>query len=238
MKLDILAFAAHPDDTELSCAGTLLKHIKKGYKVGVVDLTEGQLGSRGSVELRYKEAAKAAEIIGLHARENLQMEDGWFRNDHESVLRLVEAIRAYQPDIVLANAIRDRHPDHGRAAKLAADACFYSGLVKVETQRDGKPQEAWRPKALYHYIQDYHIEPDLVVDITEEWDTKVEAIMAFSSQFYNPESKEAETPISSKDFMEFLKARAMSFGRPVGGKYGEGFTRSRYIGVNDLFDLR
>lgn len=238
IKLDILAFGAHPDDTELGCGGTLIKHVKNGKKVGVVDLTEGQLGSRGSIAQRYKEAEKAMKITGLSIRENLGMEDGWFRNDVESQHKIIEMIRKYQPDIVLANAISDRHPDHGRAATLVAEACFYSGLVKIETVYNGKNQEAWRPRALYHYIQDYHIEPDFVIDVSAHWDQKIEAIMAFSSQFFNPNSKEKETPISSRSFLDFLGARARNIGRPIGAEYGEGFTSTRYLGVEDLFDLK
>ena len=238
LKLDILAFGAHPDDTELGCGGTLIKHIRNGKKVGVVDLTEGQLGSRGSVEKRYEEAANAAKIQGLSCRENLGMEDGWFENDKESRIKVIEMIRKYKPEIVLANAIDDRHPDHGRGARLVADALFYSGLIKVETSLEGELQEPWRPKALYHYIQDYHIEPDLVIDVSEFWDLKIEAVMAFSSQFYNPTSNEKETPISSKAFLDFLGARARSIGRPIHAEYAEGFTKTRYIGVNDLFDLK
>lgn len=238
MKLDILAFGAHPDDTELGCSGTLIKHIKLGYKVGVVDITEGQLGSRGSVDLRYKEAANAARIQGLSARDNLKLEDGWFEHNRESINLVIQKIRQYKPDIVLANAIKDRHPDHGRAAKLVAEACFYSGLVKINTEIDGRKQNVWRPKAVYHYIQDFHIEPDFVIDISKEWETKKEAIMAFSSQFYNPSSNEKETPISSKSFMEFLAGKARLFARPIGADYAEGFTINRYLGVNDLFDLK
>lgn len=238
MKLDILAFGAHPDDTELGCSGTLIKHINSGYKVGVVDLTEGQLGSRGSVAERYKESAKAAEIQKLSIRDNLKLEDGWFEHNKESLNLVIQKIRQYKPDIVLANAIKDRHPDHGRAAKLVAEACFYSGLVKVETEYEGKKQEEWRPKAVYHYIQDFHIDPDFVIDVSEEWETKIASIMAFSSQFYNPLSKEKETPISSKSFLDFLAGKAHEFGRPIGAHYAEGFTSERYIGVNSFFDLK
>ena len=238
MKLDILAFGAHPDDTELGCSGTLIKHVGQGYKVGVVDITEGQLGSRGSVALRYKEAEHAAKIQGLSARDNLKLKDGWFEHNRESVSLVIQKIRQYQPDIVLANAINDRHPDHGRAAKLVAEACFYSGLVKIKSEFEGKAQKEWRPKAVYHYIQDFHIEPDFVIDISEEWNAKIEAIMAFSSQFYNPSSNEKETPISSKSFLDTLGGKSRLFGRPINAEYAEGFTTSRYIGVNDLFDLK
>lgn len=237
MKLDILAFGAHPDDTELGCSGTLIKHVKKGLKVGVADLTLGQLGSRGSIDKRSEEALKAAEIQGLVHRENLGFEDGWFLHDKATILAIVRTIRKLQPDIVLANAVTDRHPDHGKGAKLINDACFYSGLTKIETYIDEVQQKNWRPKALYHYIQDYHIEPDFVIDITDEWDKKLEAVMAFDSQFYNPKSSEPETPISSKGFIDFLESRAITFGRPLGVRYGEGFTSSRYIGINDLTNL-
>ena len=238
MKLDILAFGAHPDDTELGCSGTLIKHVGLGYKVGVVDITEGQLGSRGSVSFRYKEAAHAAKIQGLSVRDNLKLEDGWFGHNRESMELIIQKIRQYQPDIVLANAINDRHPDHGRAAKLVAEACFYSGLIKIKTEFEGKQQNQWRPKAVYHYIQDFHIEPDFVIDISKEWDTKIEAIMAFSSQFYNPSSNEKETPISSKSFLDTLGGKARLFGRPINAEYAEGFTTNRYLGVKDLFDLK
>jgi len=238
MKLDILAFGAHPDDTELGCSGTLIKHINAGYKVGVIDLTEGQLGSRGSVAERYRESAKAAKIQGLSIRDNLKLEDGWFEHNRESLSLVIQKIRQYKPDIVLANAIKDRHPDHGRAAKLVSEACFYSGLLKVETEYDDARQDQWRPKAVYHYIQDFHIDPDFVIDISEEWETKIASIMAFSSQFYNPLSKEKETPISSKSFLDFLAGKAHEFGRPIGAQYAEGFTSNRYIGIKDLFDLK
>jgi bacillithiol biosynthesis deacetylase BshB1 len=238
LKLDILVFGAHPDDTELGCGGTIIKHIKNGKKVGVVDLTEGQLGSRGSVATRYSEAAKAAEIQGLSSRDNLGMEDGWFENNKDSRLKIIEMIRKYKPEIILANAIDDRHPDHARAAKLVAESSFYSGLVKIETKHEGINQEVWRPKALYHYIQDYHIEPDFVIDVTDYWESKIEAVLAFSSQFYNPNSKEKETPISSKSFIEFLSARARNIGRPINAQFAEGFTKTRYLGVEDLFSLK
>jgi len=237
MKLDILAFGAHPDDTELGCSGTIIKHINKGYKVGVIDLTEGQLGSRGSVAERYKESEKSSQIQGLSIRDNLKLEDGWFEHNRESMTLIIQKLRHYQPEIVLANAIRDRHPDHGRGAKLVAEACFYSGLLKIETNYRGEKQKEWRPKAVYHYIQDYHIDPDFIVDISEEWNTKIAAIMAFSSQFYNPNSTQKETPISSKGFLDFLEGRARLFARPIDAEFGEGFTSSRTFGVKNLFDL-
>lgn len=232
MKLDILAFGAHPDDVELSCAGTILKHIDQGHICGVVDLTHGELGTRGSGELRLKEAERSKQILGLSARENLGFADGFFTVDREHQLPVIEMIRKYRPEIVLANAIRDRHPDHGRAATLVAESCFLAGLKKI-----GTGQEEWRPKAVYHYIQDQYIQPDLTIDITPYFDKKTEAILSFSSQFYDPESDEPDTPISDKGFMDFIRARAAQFGRPIGTELAEGFTASRNIGVKDLFDL-
>lgn len=232
MKLDILAFGAHPDDVEISASGTILKHIDLGYKCGIVDLTQGELGTRGSAELRLQEAEKSKGILGLEIRENLGFADGFFQNDKKRQLEIVKIIRKYQPEIVLANSVYDRHPDHGKGAKLVADACFLSGLIKIETGQD-----AWRPKAVYHYIQDEYIQPDLTIDITPYFDKKIESILAFSSQFYNPESEEPETPISSKAFLEFLKGRAAVVGRPIGVELAEGFTAARNVGVNDLFDV-
>ena len=232
MKLDILAFAAHPDDVEISCGGTILKHIEMGYKCGIIDLTRGELGTRGSGELRLKEAAKAKEILGIEVRENLGFADGFFSIDKEHQLPIIEMIRKYRPEIVLANSIHDRHPDHGRAARLVAESCFLSGLMKIDTG-----QEAWRPKAVYHYIQDEYIQPDLTVDVTPYFDKKIEGILAYSSQFYDPESDEPETPISGKEFFDFLRGRAMTFGRPIGAELAEGFTAARNIGVKNLLDL-
>ena len=232
MKLDILAFGAHPDDVEISCSGTILKQLDLGYSCGIIDLTQGELGTRGNAELRFKEAERAKEVLGIEARENLGFADGFFLNDKAHQLPIVEMIRKYRPEIVLANSVHDRHPDHGKAAKLVADACFLSGLVKIQTG-----QEAWRPKAVYHYIQDEYIHPDISVDITPYFDKKLESILAYSSQFYDPDSEEPETPISGKDFLEFLKGRAMVVGRPIGAKYAEGFTAARNVGVNNLLDL-
>jgi bacillithiol biosynthesis deacetylase BshB1 len=237
MKLDILAFGAHPDDIELSCSGTILKHIAAGKRVGVVDLTEGQLGSRGSVELRYKEAAASSKILGLHARENLQMEDGFFQNDPAHQRLVIQMIRKYKPDVVLTNAPADRHPDHGRACALVSEACFYAGLLRIETEMDGVAQDHWRPKAVYHYVQDNYMKPDFVVDISDHMEKKRECIAAFSSQFYNPKSDGPETPISSKDFMDFIDGRARQFGRGINAKYGEGFIAERLIGVSDITEL-
>ena len=238
MKVDILAIGAHPDDIELSAAGTILKAIDQGKKVAVVDLTAGELGTRGSGELRLKEAQRSAEILGLSARENLGMKDGFFQNDEAHLRLLATLIRKYQPDIVLANAIEDRHPDHGRAAKLISDACFYSGLRRIETTEAGKPQEAWRPKALYHYIQDRFSQPDFVVDVSPYVEQKMEAIKAFESQFYNPASKEPESPLTMKNFFDFLKGRMADMGRYIQADYAEGYHFSRPVGVEDLSTLK
>lgn len=233
MKLDILAIGVHPDDVELSASGTILKHITLGKKVGLLDLTKGELGTRGSAVLRTEEATIAAKILGVSVREQLNMADGFFENNETHQKQIIEIIRKYQPEIVLCNAVSDRHPDHGRAAKLTTDACFYSGLIKVDTN-----QTPWRPKAVYHYIQDNFIEPDFVIDITPFMEKKMESIMAYSSQFFDPNSKEPETPISTKNFMEYVKAKGSLFGRAINVDYAEGFTVNRYIGVESLFDLK
>lgn len=238
MKLDILAIGVHPDDVELGCSGTILKHIAQGKRVGILDLTKGELGSRGSAELRIVEANNSAKILGLSARENLGYADGFFSNDKEHQLGIIKMIRKYQPDIVLANAPKDRHPDHGRASQLISEACFYSGLLKIETELEGQKQLHWRPKAVYHYIQDRYIKPDFVVDITAFIDKKMEAIMAFSSQFYDANSTAPKTPISGEEFLNSVKARMIGFGRDIGADYAEGFTVERVIGVDDLTELR
>ncbi|MES2566621.1 MAG: bacillithiol biosynthesis deacetylase BshB1 [Bacteroidota bacterium] len=238
MKLDILAIGVHPDDVELSAAGTLLKHIALGKTVGLLDLTRGELGTRGSAAIRTEEANRSAKILGVSFREQLSMADGFFENNEAHQKQIIQVVRKYQPEIILCNAVSDRHPDHGRSAKLISDACFYSGLTKIETKDEDRIQSAWRPKAVYHYIQDQFIEPDFVVDITAYMDKKMESIMAFSSQFFDPTSKEPETPISSKSFMENVKAKASLFGRAINCNYAEGFTVDRYIGVENLFDLK
>ncbi len=237
MKLDILAIGVHPDDVELSCSATLLKHIAAGKKVGILDLTEGELGSRGDAEIRLKEATKAAKILGVEVRENIGLADGFFENNKASQIEIIKILRKYQPDIVLANAVADRHPDHGRAAQLISDSCFYSGLVKVETIIDSVPQSKWRPNAVYHYIQDRLIKPDFVVDVTDFVDKKMEAIQAFSSQFYNPDSTEPKTPISGKEFLDFVKGRMANMGREIGVDYAEGFTVERPLGISDITKL-
>lgn len=236
-KVDILAIGIHPDDVELSCSGTLLRHIAMGKKAGILDLTRGELGTRGNAELRTTEANTAARILGVEFREQLDFKDGFFANDETHQRAIIQKIRQYQPQIVLCNAISDRHPDHGRSAKLVAEACFYSGLIKVETLVNGVNQQAWRPKAVYHYIQDNYIHPDFVIDITDFIEIKHKAIFAFSSQFYSPDSKEPETPISGKEFIEALDAKMALWGRAIGVRYAEGFSVNRYPGVNSLFDL-
>lgn len=237
MKLDILAFGAHPDDVELGCAGTILKEISLGKKVGVVDLTRGELGTRGSAEIRDQEAEASGKILGLSVRENLSFRDGFFVNDEKHQLEIIKMIRKYQPEIVLCNAIDDRHIDHEKGSKLVSDACFLSGLRKIETSIDGIVQTAWRPKVVYHYIQWKNIEPDFVVDITGFTEKKIEAILAYRSQFYDANSNEPESPITSKNFLESLNYRAQDLGRLIGSEYGEGFTAERYLAVNSLGDL-
>ena len=239
MKLDILVLAAHPDDAEISCAGTIARHIAMGHKVGIVDFTRGELGTRGTVEIRAAEAAEAAKILGVSVRENLGLRDGFFENDATHQLAVIRAIRKYQPSIVLANAVYDRHIDHGRGASLAYDACFLSGLVRIDTKdENGKSQAPWRPGVVYHYIQSLYIEPDFIVDVSDYWDIKIEALKAFKSQFYDPQSAEIQTYISSPGFVKMIEARASDWGYAIGVKYGEGFTTRRYPGVNSLFDLR
>lgn len=238
MKLDILAIGVHPDDVELSASGTILKHIALGKTVGLLDLTKGELGTRGSANLRTEEANEAAKILGVSVREQLDMPDGFFENNEMYQKQIIQIIRKYQPEIVLCNAISDRHPDHGRSAKLVADACFYSGLSKIETRDQNLIQTVWRPKAVYHYIQDHFIEPDFVVDISAHMDKKLESILAYSSQFFNPNSKEPETPISSQHFIDSVKSKNIILGRSINCTYAEGFTVNRYIGVENLFDLK
>jgi bacillithiol biosynthesis deacetylase BshB1 len=238
MKLDILAFGAHPDDVELSCSGTLLKHIALGRKTGVVDLTKGELGTRGTPAVREQEAQAATLIMGLHIRENLGMRDGFFKNDEEHQLAVIRMLRKYQPEIVLANAISDRHPDHGRAAQVVNDAVFLSGLRMIKTLEEDHDQDPWRPRAVYHYLQDQWIEPDVLFDVSDFMDKKMEAIRAFQSQFYDPASKEPETYISRPDFLETILLRARELGKMIGVKYAEGFNSVRKAGVADFFQLK
>ncbi|PQJ81605.1 bacillithiol biosynthesis deacetylase BshB1 [Polaribacter glomeratus] len=237
MKLDILAFGAHPDDVELGCGATIAKEISLGKKVGIVDLTRGELGTRGSADLRDKEAANAAAILGVTIRKNLGFADGFFTNDKEHQLEIIKMIRKYQPEIVLCNAIDDRHIDHPKGSNLVSDACFLSGLIKVETEVEGKLQDKWRPKLVYHYMQWKNIEPQFVVDITGFIDVKTKSILAYSSQFYDPNSNEPETPITSKNFIDSINYRAKDLGRLIGVDYAEGFTTERYVAVENLSKL-
>lgn len=238
MKLDILVLAAHPDDAELGCGATLAKHVARGQRVGIVDFTRGELGTRGSVPERDQEAAEAARILGLSVRENLNFRDGFFQNDEAHQTEVIRIIRKYKPDIVLANAIFDRHPDHGKGSGLSFDACFYAGLPKIETTDGGMRQEAWRPRHLYHFIQSQFIVPDFIVDVSDYWDKKMNAVRAFKSQFYNADSKEPETFISSPGFMKLLEARGQELGFAIGAAYGEGYTTRKTVGVNTLNDIR
>lgn len=233
MKVDILAIGVHPDDVELSCSGTLLKHIAAGKTAGILDLTRGELGTRGTPEIRREEAMKSAKILGVAFRDIMDLRDGFFDGGEAEMMAVLKKIREYRPEIVLCNAVEDRHPDHGRAAKLVADACFYSGLAKIKTGQD-----PWRPKAVYHYTQDRYIIPDFVVDVTPFIEKKLEAISSFSSQFFDPNSKEPMTPIAGESFMEFVKSRMRMQGRDINAEYAEAFTVSRTIGVDDLFSLR
>ena len=238
MKLDILAFGAHPDDVELGCSGTIAKEVSLGKKVGIIDLTRGELGTRGSVEIRNAESARASEILGVVVREYLDMRDGFFVNDEAHQLKVIQAIRKFQPDIVLCNAVTDRHIDHGKGSKLVSDACFLSGLIQIKTELNGEAQQAWRPKLVYHYIQWQTIEPDFAVDISGFMDKKMDSVLAYGSQFYDPNSKDPVTPITSKNFLNSVIYRAQDLGRLVGVEYAEGFTVERYLTVNSLGDLK
>ncbi len=237
MKVDILVIAAHPDDAELCCSGTIAKHISLGKSVGMIDLTRGEMGTRGTPEIRIQESEEAARILGLSFRTNMEFKDFFFKNDLPHQQALVEKIRFYQPEIIITNATSDRHPDHGKASELVEKAVFLSGLVKFKTEVNGKQQIAYRPKHVYHFMQNNYIEPDLIVDISDHWDTKINSIKAYTSQFYNPESDEPASFISSKEFLEFIESRAITLGHKIGVKYGEGFTNNKKLGVNNLFDL-
>lgn len=238
LKLDILAIGVHPDDIELSCSGTLLRQISLGNTVGLLDLTLGELGTRGNATIRTQEAMAAAEIMGALVREQLDLEDGFFVHNRDNLLKIIRVIREYRPEIVLANAIEDRHPDHSRAAKLTAEACFLSGLTKIETtDTEGLIQGAWRPKAVYHYIQDRSLKPDFAIDISDFVDKKFETIMAYKSQFYDPNSNEPMTPISSQTFLDSVRGKDSVYGRYIGVAYAEGYNTARTVGVKDLFDL-
>lgn len=238
MKLDILAIGAHPDDVELGCSGTLIKEVQKGKKVGIVDLTQGELGTRGTVETRYQEAGEAAKIIGVSVRENLKMRDGFFINDEAHQRQVIQVIRTYQPDIVIANILEDRHPDHGKGGWMVYDACFLSGLRQVKTtDKEGKEQEKWRPKMLLHYLQDRFHEPDFILDVSDVWEQRMEAIKAYKTQFHDPNSKEPQTYLSNPEFMEALTSRARLLGKRIGVKYGEGFLSKKSIGLKGLDSL-
>jgi len=236
MKLDILAIGVHPDDVELGCSGTLLNEMRNGKEVGIIDLTEGELGTRGSVETRYNESSVAAEILGVTIRDNLKMRDGFFKNDEEHQLLLIQSIRKYQPEVVIGNILDDRHPDHGRAGRLIKDACFLSGLSKIQTfDENGQQQDRWRPKYVLHYIQDWYHEPDVLVDITDVFEIRMKSIEAYGTQFFSsPGEKEPQTYISTPDFLDSVIARARMFGKRIGVKYAEGFVTEKKIGIRTL----
>nr|WKN36350.1 bacillithiol biosynthesis deacetylase BshB1 [Tunicatimonas sp. TK19036] len=236
-KVDILVISAHPDDAELSCGATVAKQVAQGKTVGLVDLTRGELGTRGTIDIRAQEAEAGRKIMGAAFRENLGLADGFFANDQAHQLEIIKAIRHYQPEIVLTNTIHDRHPDHGRAATLVRDACFYSGLRKISTLRDQQEQEAWRPKQVLHFIQSQYVQPDIVIDVSEHWETKMEAIRAFRSQFLAEEGNEPQTYLTTPLFLNFIEARGKELGHSIGVAYGEGYTVNRQIGVKDLWDL-
>ncbi|MFV9485033.1 bacillithiol biosynthesis deacetylase BshB1 [Christiangramia sp. ASW11-125] len=237
MKLDILAIGAHPDDVELSCAGTIAKEISRGKKVGILDLTRGELGTRGTAEIRDQEATAAAQVLGVEVRENLEFSDAFFSNNASHQMEIIKMIRKYQPEIVLCNAVDDRHIDHGKAAKLISDACFLSGLRKIETIMNGENQPAWRPKHVFHYIQWKNLKPDFVVDITGFLDKKIDSVKAYRSQFYSEDSKEPETPISSSNFLDSITYRAQDMGRLINTEHAEGYNVDRYVAVDSVFDL-
>lgn len=238
MKVQVLAFGAHPDDVELGCGGTLILHQLKGYTTGIIDLTYGELGTRGTVDIRKKEAENASKVMNLSIRENLGFRDGFFKNDEEHKLKIIEVIRAYQPDIVICNALTDRHPDHGRGGDVVEEAAFLSGLRMIETKRNNENQQPWRPSVVYRYIQFRDLKPDFLVDISDVMETKLNAIKMHSSQFYDPNSIEPSTLISSPEFLDNVKNRASYYGQYIGAKYAEGFTSKKLIGVSNLFDLK
>lgn len=237
MKLDIIAFGAHPDDVELSCSGVLAKEISKGKKVGIIDLTQGEMGTRGSKEIRAAEAKKAAEILGAEVRENLNFRDAFITNDEAHQRKIIEILRKYQPEIVFCNAIEDRHIDHGKASELVSHACFLSGLRKLETKQNNKIQQAWRPKQVLHYIQWKEIKPEIVIDISGFMDKKLQVVKAYESQFYTQKTNEPETPISSSNFLDSVTYRAQNLGRLIGTEHAEGFTLEKYPAIDSVFDL-
>ena len=233
MKVDVLVFGAHPDDVELGCGGTVIKLVKQGKKVAIIDLTRGELGTRGTAESRKKECENATKILGVAVRENMNFEDGFFKDDEKHKLALIKKIREYCPEIVIANATTDRHPDHGRASQIVVDSCFLSGLEKVDTK-----QKVWWPKAIYHYIQFNHLQPDFVINISRQMEKKIEAVKAYKTQFYNSDSKETETIISKKGFLESVKYRAQDLGRQANCEYAEGFIAHQMLKVDSFFDLK
>lgn len=237
MKLDILAIGAHPDDVEMSCGGTIAKEIAKGKKVGILDLTKGELGTRGSAEIRHKEATAAANILGISVRDNLALVDGFFHNDAQAQLKVIHFLRKYRPEIVLCNAVDDRHIDHPKGSDLASNACFLSGLIKIETKENGKMQDPWRPKQVFHYIQWKDLIPDFVVDISGYQELKLKAVHAYKSQFFDPKSTEPMTPIASKNATDSMQYRDRNLGRLIGVQAAEGYTVERYLGVDSIFDL-
>lgn len=234
MKVDILAFGVHPDDVELGCSGTLIAAAAQGKKIAVVDLTRGELGTRGSAEIREKESAEAAKAMNIHARENLQMADGFFQNDENNIRKVITVIRKYQPEIILCNAPEDRHPDHGRSSKLVSDASFLSGLRKIETTNNNEPQKEWRPHYVFHYIQDRYLKPDFLFDISDYYEQKIESILCYKTQFNTTDNTEPQTYISNPDFLEVIKARALMFGKRIGVKYAEGYLTTKMIGVKSF----
>lgn len=237
MKVDILAFGVHPDDVELGCAGTLLSEIAKGKKVAVVDLTRGELGTRGTAETRKEEAANAAKAMGVHYRENLEMADGFFQADEANIRKVIVAIRKYKPEIILCNALEDRHPDHGRSSKLVSDAAFLSGLRKIETSYNGENQEAWRPSHVFHYIQDRYLKPDFVYDVSDYFDQKLKAVLCYTTQFNSTDNSEPQTYISSPDFLDTVKSRALMLGKRIGVKFAEGYLTQKMIGITSFDPL-
>ncbi len=234
MKLDILAFGVHPDDVELGCSGTILSAINEGKKVGIIDLTQGELGTRGTIHTRYQEAAEAAKVLEVHVRENLKMADGFFQNDETHQRKIISVIRKYKPEIIICNAPEDRHPDHGRSAKLVVDAAFYSGLRKIETAVDGINQSAWRPKYVFHYLQDRFIEPTFLIDISEYFEKKLASVLCYKTQFMALDDSEPKTYISSPEFIESIRGRAQLLGKRIGVKYAEGFISEKILGVRSL----
>ena len=238
MKLDILAFGAHPDDVELSAGSTLLKYAEEGKAIGIIDLTEGELGTRGNSVTRYEEASAAGEMLRLKIRKNLNLGDGFFEISNENKIKIIELIRYYKPEMVLANSLSDRHPDHGRAAKLVSEACYLSGLKKINTNYESTSQESFRPRLLLHYIQDYYLTPDVILDVSSHGDQKIDLIKCYKSQFYDVHSKEPKTPISGEEFFSYVEGRMLSYGRELGVKYGEAFNVSRTMGTKDLFTLK